>query len=530
MNLKSQNMSESNEIINDSLKKVARGTGIVLVGTIIGLFLGFITRVIIIRNISQFDYGLFSLGLVIANIAVIVSTLGLQEGAARQIGFNRGKGDVKNTNRIIINSIVVALFSSIVTALLIYSFAYPLSVKLFHHSELMPILRLFAISVPFLVLFNVIIAIFRGYGRVDAKVFFNEIGRNVLYLSMLSIIFLLNKTVESVVIAYILSIVVTFIFILFYASKHRILNHKVLLNKINFDFNGLKKLLGFSLPLLLVGILNMIITWTDTIMLGIYKTAEIVGLYNGALPLANLLSLGLGSMGFIFVPIASNLYSKNQIMEIGQIYQTLTRWMFFFSVPLFMLFFIFPEVILNFLFGARYIPASNILMILSLSFIFHTLLGLNGMSLLVFGRSKLLMVSSTIGAIANIGLNFLLIPLYGAEGAALASFVSYGNMNIFNSYHLYRIAKIQPFTKNYIKLIFISIASIFLLFLLINNILFNFWSVLFIIVSIVCVNSALLFLTKSFDNADLTLLLDIVKKSGIQVIKFKNLSTMWGKK
>ena len=36
-----------------------------------------------------------------------------------------------------------------------------------------------------------------------------------------------------------------------------------------------------------VGILNFLITWTDTLMLGYYKGSEVVGLYNAASPLAN---------------------------------------------------------------------------------------------------------------------------------------------------------------------------------------------------------------------------------------------------
>jgi len=49
-----------------------------------------------------------------------------------------------------------------------------------------------------------------------------------------------------------------------------------------------KKLLSFSVPLLAVSMLMMVMSWTDTLMLGYFKSPDVVGLYNAALPLANL--------------------------------------------------------------------------------------------------------------------------------------------------------------------------------------------------------------------------------------------------
>jgi len=37
------------EIVNQSLQKIAKGTGIIFIGTIIGMLLGFVGRVVIVR-------------------------------------------------------------------------------------------------------------------------------------------------------------------------------------------------------------------------------------------------------------------------------------------------------------------------------------------------------------------------------------------------------------------------------------------------------------------------------------------------
>ncbi len=79
------------EIVNQSLQKIAKGTGIIFIGTIIGMLLGFVSRIIIVRYITQSEYGIFSLALVLMSIFALISSLGLQSGVTRQIAFFRGK-------------------------------------------------------------------------------------------------------------------------------------------------------------------------------------------------------------------------------------------------------------------------------------------------------------------------------------------------------------------------------------------------------------------------------------------------------
>ncbi|MCW3130231.1 MAG: hypothetical protein N2V75_09065 [Methanophagales archaeon] len=69
------------EIVNQSLQKIAKGTGIIFIGTIIGMLLGFVSS----------EYGIFSLALVLMSIFALISSLGLQSGVTRQIAFFRGK-------------------------------------------------------------------------------------------------------------------------------------------------------------------------------------------------------------------------------------------------------------------------------------------------------------------------------------------------------------------------------------------------------------------------------------------------------
>ena len=93
------------EIVNQSLQKIAKGTGIIFTGTIIGMLLGFPGRVVIVRYTTQTEYGIFSLALVLLNIFAMISTVGPQNGVTRQIAFFRGKKANEKVSGIVKSSI-----------------------------------------------------------------------------------------------------------------------------------------------------------------------------------------------------------------------------------------------------------------------------------------------------------------------------------------------------------------------------------------------------------------------------------------
>ena len=59
------------------------------------MLFGFVGRVIIVRCITQTEYGIYSLALVLTSIFVVISTLELHQGATRYIAYFRGKKEEK---------------------------------------------------------------------------------------------------------------------------------------------------------------------------------------------------------------------------------------------------------------------------------------------------------------------------------------------------------------------------------------------------------------------------------------------------
>ncbi len=515
------------EIVNQSLQKIAKGTGIIFIGTIIGMLLGFFSRVIIVRYITQSEYGIYSLALVLMSIFVTISTLGLQQGATRYIAYFRGRKEEGKVKGVISSSIKIALIVSIIFSLILFLLADIISTNIFHSPELSTPLKIFSLAIPFTVLIGIFTSLFRGFDRVEPNVYFQNILRGVLFILFLVGAILFGLSFFGVLYAYLASIAITCIAFTIYAIKKLPLTFSVK-KKADADTDTTinpigKELLLFSIPLLGVAMLNMIMNWTDTLMLGYFKTSDVVGLYNGALPLARLIPIALTSAGFIYVPIVSGLYSKKLMGEIGRTYQVLTKWIFSVTIPLFFILFLFPETVLNFLFGISYIQAAPALRILALGFMFHAFLGLNGLSLMVMGETRFLMLVSLSGAISNVVLNVALIPIFGIVGAAFASLLSYSVVNIFTSTKLYKISNIHPFIINYVKPIGISIVLLALIYAFTTHLKIEFWMLPLLLLLFSFAYGLLLLLTRSFDKEDIDMILMIEKKAGVDAEPIKRI-------
>ncbi|MGV9141463.1 MAG: flippase [Promethearchaeota archaeon] len=503
-----------------SLQKIAKGSGIAFFGIFVGLIFAFIGRIMVARYGTEAEYGIFSLAFVILNICAVIGTLGLQQGATRSIAYARGEEDKEKVSSLVSASVQFGIVTSLLLSIIIFFSSDFISSKIFHDVALSFPLKIFALGIPFFTLINVFASIFRGFDDVKPKVYFQDFLRNITFpLFLLPVIFL-SLSFNVVFYAFLFSLVVPCILFFVYAKRW-------LPQSINIfqRFNlHTKELLVFSLPLLGVTMLQMIISWTDTLMLGGLKTSADVGLYNAAFPLARFISTPLMALLLIYMPIISGLYAQGMTEDLKRNFAVLTKWLCSATFPLFLILFLFPELVLSFLFGANYVPAAYVLRILSLGFIINNFLGPNGDTLIAMGKVNFIMWATSASAIINIVLNFSLIPLFGILGAATASVVAITSVNLIRSWKLYSISKAQPLSKNLLKPTLISIMIISFIYFIINFLLtLVFWILPFLLMLFYLIYGSAIILTKSFDQEDITLLLAIEKKTGVNLIIIKNI-------
>ena len=116
-------------------------------------------------------------------------------------------------------------------------------------------------------------------------------------------------------------------------------------------------------------------------------------------------------------------------------------------------------------FGEQFWASTSIVPIIALAFIFHALYLLQLPGVYLLEKSGWIAFARGIGATLNISLNFLLIPIYGIMGAAVATCISYLLIAII----FYMInKKIFPISYNWGKLGIISLTAGFIIIIQFN--------------------------------------------------------------
>ncbi len=508
--------------LNTSLAKITGGAVLALVGISVGTFLSFMGKLVVARYGNETEYGIFSLALAVLNACAVIATLGLQQGLTRSIAYTRGRQETEKVQLFISASLWFGSVASMAMCFILLFTSQIMANTIFHEAGLVFPLRIFAAVLPFFVLMNITVSLFRGLDEIKPQVYFQNIGVNALFLLFLLVVHFLNVSFHGVFYAYMCSFIISFIALALYTIRR-------LPSPLKFTIGlslgpAARGLLFFSLPLLGMAAMYMVIAWTDTFMLGYFKSSAVVGLYNAALPLAQFISMPLGALLIAYTPVTSGLYGQGLLLEIKRNYRVVTKWVCSATLPLFLIMFLFPETFIHFIFGADYIPAAGALRILSLGFIINNFLGPGGATLVAMGRPQFMMWSALATALLNIVLNMILIPPLGIAGAAIASVSAMTTVNLLLIWRLFSISRVQPFSKNLMKPSVASIGLIVIIYLVsINFIDITFWILPVLFVLYYVIYCLTMLVTRSFDNEDIALLLNIEKKLGVNAALVKRI-------
>lgn len=438
-----QNIEAKNAIL-----KMGKDTSLLFIGTSIGILFNFIIRIILARMYTPEDYGLFNLYYSFLFLFSSIGTFGLMNGISRNISYFYGKNDIKKVNSIILLGIILGLFFGIIVGGILFISSYQFASKFSNNNIFILYLKIASLTIPFWVLLNILISVFRGFQRIKEKIIFFDILRNILFFVLIVFIGITSLSMTYVIFFNALSIIIpTFLLLLYFIY----IKNSKLIKKSTIELGVIKTLLIFSIPLFLVDILQNVLTWIDTIMIGLLKTTEAVAHYNAAKPLGTFISLGLTVSLFIYIPLATKLYAIKDYKTMNITYVSITKWLSFITLPLFLTFFLLPKQIILLSFGSNYLQGAAVLRIISLAFFFNNLTGPNGATLTALGKVNFLMLASFATAILNILFNWLLIPLFGISGAAIATLFSMIIVNLIRILILYQKSGIHSIKLSIFK-------------------------------------------------------------------------------
>lgn len=418
--------------------RIASGAIVVLLGHILGMGLGFTTRILSARLLTPSGYGALILGVTLMTLLALVAQLGLRQGVPRHIPIEEDPSAVSVTafQLVLVSSVILVGGAIFLSERIARSLADP---------KFQRLIVVFVAAVPFLAVLEISVGIFRGVEDALTKgLVYNFFHRcSILVLLLVGVVGGYGPL--GAAIGWTSAVAVTAIIAIIAVKKTTdILPERT--RWFTVDAGKARELVAFSVPLMAASSIWQLMQQIDTLFIGQFLSTARVGMYDAAFVLSRLVLVALWAFGFLLLPVFSELGAQQAHEEMKTVYKLITKWMVLVTVPGFVFLIGFSDTLLVSIFGTEYGTATGSLIVLSTAFFLHIVAGPNKEALIAIGETRYILRANLVILVVNLSLNLTLIPAIGIVGAAIATGGAYTCMNLLVSYRLYALTGIHPYS------------------------------------------------------------------------------------
>jgi O-antigen/teichoic acid export membrane protein len=420
---------------DDIVRSLGKSGAVVFLGTFLELGIALFAKLLIARELAPGNYGEVTVGLTILTVTAIVSRLGFDTGIPR----NAPRYEKADRRGVFVSALQLNVLVSVSLAVGLFLTAGPLA-DFLNNPQLRPVLRVISVGVPAIPLMRVSLSGTQAVGRSSPKVIVQNLTHPLTRIALVSAVVVFGASPVLVAGAYVASNWAGAL-----AALYFLIRYTPILNGATGWTPKYREMLVFSLPLMATTGLSFILGNTDTLMLQYLQGSVDVGVYDIGYTIAQMLSVGLGSLSYLFLPNISDLHAEERWTEVTHLYKLVTKWIAFVTVPPYLIVTYFPERVIS-VFGSEYVDGSIYLVILASSYFVMAVSGPNKRALSAFGETRYILYVNIFTAGLNVILNLTLIVAIGTVGAAIASTISLVAVHILYCYRLYSAYDITPFS------------------------------------------------------------------------------------
>ena len=425
---------------------VVKNAGITGVSYFVGLLANYVMIIVLTLSLKANGFGLFSLVIVIKNIATLVGSLGLDITVLRFTSKYIGENSEHRVKTLIGCISFLVLGWSIFVSIAICFLSPFLADYLFQRTVLNSLLRVIIWMIPLEAIFRIFIAGLHGLGYTDIRAYLEQIVLPLSRLLFVVIGLFLVKDVESVLWAMVVaSGVSVFIAGTWLSSKCRFWET---LWKIPTDWLAWVK---YTIPTFLDALLATSLGGSlEVVLLGIFGTNEIIGVYSVLLKLKAILNIPMMAFNNALAPIIGKFHAQGDRIGLKYLFGSATRWVIMLGLPLSSVYILFGHFLLG-LFGEQFSIGYFSLIVITLGQCINIVAGPVGHILLMTGYSRIRLVNSVILFVIQLVLGLWLIPNLQLIGASIVAAVSITAISIIGGFEVFVILKIHPYRKDLIK-------------------------------------------------------------------------------
>ena len=420
------------------------------IGIILPQAVGFLLLPIITRYLTPEDYGVVSSMGVLGGVLIIFLTLAVDRSIYR-LYYDYGSAEKKE---IYLGTISISLFITSTIGVFILFVFHDYVAFIFKSIPFFPY-YVYIILATYFSIFLIVPQIYYMITEQATKFFLLSVGLSFLNIALiLWFIVGLERGAEGYLGARVVANLLFVPLSLFILKK--IVNFK-------FDLQMLKNGLSFSLPIIPTLLSAWILDLSDRIFIERYFTLQDVGIYSLGYQIALVVTVIAGGIHTAYFPFFFKLAnSDNQENSKKTLYHTNTIYILIVLLTVFLISF-FSKEIVTIMIAHEYLEAYKIIPLIAIGYLFCQTQGILNLYIQQEKKTKALMYIVLGAAGINVLLNFLLVPKYGAYGAAYATIMSFAIL-AFIEYQYSKKCYFIPWAWNEILPYFFGLFGILIVF------------------------------------------------------------------
>lgn len=379
------------------------------IGPIIGTIISFFTISLATYFIDPAEYGKSAMFTLALSVFTVVAYWGLDNSYVRFYNEEQNKG------KLFFNSIIFPLIITIFLSIFLISNPKMLSYILFDSDKYTIPIYMMAIMIPLLVIERFLLLTIRMEGNGVKYSIINIVIKLLILIMSLIFVLKIRRDFLAVIYSNILGNILGDI-ILILTCKNDI---KIDLK--SYDGKLIKKLFRFGMPLVIASVIGWALNSMDKICLRYISNYEEIGYYNIAMKFANILLVLQSCFTTAWVPIAYKWFEEKKNEKY---YTIVSNGIALIMSSIFIIILMIKNII-PIVISSIYEKSIYIMPFLLFYPIMYTMSETTTLGIVFSKKSYFNILVSIVAISINMCFNLILIPKYGAKGAAIATGLSY---------------------------------------------------------------------------------------------------------
>ncbi len=411
--------------VDEAGVELKRGAFLNTVAMLASNFRGIFTF-LVARILGPAALGIFSVAWASTDLISKIGVFGLDNAIMTFIARSQALGDRSRSRALFRLAVGLGLAQSVVTALLVIAGATVFGKRLGVQPQVLSALAVVICALPGVALYRISTAVSRGMKVMQHDIYSRGITESIATTVAFLLALVIGFKDFSPEVAAIAGTGASALVALFLAAR---LFRDVPGDRTVSYVSEAKQLLAFAAPISGHQLLNTLISRLDLILLGYFigrapgVTLATVGVYGAVVDTANGLRKVNQAFNPIFAPVVAGMTATGDHKRAAATYARLAQWMLWILLPLVAVMTLAGATILM-IFGPAFRPGGQWLGIVAVAAALNAFVSL-GETVIMVQRPRLNLLHSAITCVVAAVALLLLIPRYGAMGAALGILFPY---------------------------------------------------------------------------------------------------------